>query len=71
MGRRRKYFTEEQKREANLKKVKKFYWENKDALDQKAKDYYYKKKAEKEAQKVEDSKEKQSDKEEESESTSD
>ena len=44
MGRRRKYFSEEERQNANNEKVKQFYWRNKDTLDKKAKAYYWKKK---------------------------
>jgi len=47
MGRRRKYFTEEEKQQANNEKVKQFYWRNKENLDGKAKAYYWRKKIEK------------------------
>jgi hypothetical protein len=46
MGRRRKYFTEEDRQKANNEKVKQFYWRNKDKLDEKAKAYYWRKKIE-------------------------
>ncbi len=44
MGRRKKYFTEEEKQHANNEKVKQFYWRNKENLDGKAKAYYWRKK---------------------------
>ena len=44
MGRRRKYFNDEERKVANNEKVKQFYWKNKDSLDMKAKTYYWKKK---------------------------
>lgn len=44
MGRRKKYFSDLEKKEANNKKVKEFYWNNKDKLDSNAKAYYWKKK---------------------------
>lgn len=44
MGRRRKYFSAEELKEANRRKVLKFYWNNKEACDQKAKDRYWAKK---------------------------
>ena len=46
MGRRRKYFTDEERQQANNEKVKQFYWRNKDKLDEKAKAYYWRKKIE-------------------------
>lgn len=44
MGRRKKYVTEEQRKEANNIKVKNFYWQNKSSLDDKARAYYWRKK---------------------------
>jgi hypothetical protein len=44
MGRRRKYFSDIERRDANNEKVKQFYWRNKNKLDGKAKAYYWKKK---------------------------
>lgn len=44
MGRRRKYFNDEERKIANNEKVKQFYWRNKDKLDNKAKTYYWRKK---------------------------
>lgn len=44
MGRRRKYFSDIEKKEANNNKVKEFYWKNKDRLDDKARTYYWRKK---------------------------
>lgn len=47
MGRRKKYISNEDRRKANLKKSKNFYWENKKYLDEKSKAYYWKKKIKK------------------------
>lgn len=44
MGRRKKYFNDEERKIANNEKVKQFYWRNKDKLDNKAKVYYWRKK---------------------------
>ena len=44
MGRRKKYFNDEERKIANNEKVKQFYWRNKDKLDNKAKAYYWRKK---------------------------
>lgn len=44
MGRRRKYFSDEERKIANNNKVKQFYWRNKNSLDGKAKAYYWRKK---------------------------
>jgi len=44
MGRRKKYFSDEERKIANNEKVKQFYWRNKDELDIKAKTYYWRKK---------------------------
>lgn len=44
MGRRKRYFSEEERKIANNEKVKQFYWRNKDKLDNKAKAYYWRKK---------------------------
>jgi hypothetical protein len=44
MGRRKKYITEEEKREANNQKVKDFYWRNKRRLDLEASLRYWRKK---------------------------
>ena len=44
MGRRKKYFTESEKKEANRQKVKEYYYRNKAQLDERAKDYYWLKK---------------------------
>lgn len=44
MGRRRKYFNDEERKIANNEKVKQFYWKNKERLDMKAKSYYWRKK---------------------------
>ena len=47
MGRRRKYFNDTEKKDANNKKVKEFYWKNKEVLDVKARAYYWRKKIKK------------------------
>lgn len=47
MGRRKIYFSDVEKRMANNEKVKKFYWRNKEKLDNAAKVYYWKKKIKK------------------------
>lgn len=44
MGRRKKYFTESEKKEANRQKVKEYYYRNKAQLDARAKEYYWLKK---------------------------
>ena len=44
MGRRKRYFSDEERKIANNEKVKQFYWRNKDRLDVKAKSYYWRKK---------------------------
>ena len=44
MGRRKRYFSDEERKIANNEKVKQFYWRNKDKLDNKAKAYYWRKK---------------------------
>lgn len=44
MGRRKKYFSEEEKRLANKNKVFKYYWNNKEACDKKARERYWRKK---------------------------
>ena len=44
MGRRKKYFTESEKKEANRQKVKEYYYRNKAQLDERAKEYYWLKK---------------------------
>lgn len=44
MGRRKKYFSESERKVANNEKVKQFYWRNKERLDMKAKAYYWRKK---------------------------
>jgi len=46
MGRRKKYFSDIEKKEANNNKVKEFYWKNKESLDRKARAYYWRKKIE-------------------------
>lgn len=44
MGRLKKYNTEEDKREANKLSVRKYYWKNKEAQDNRARINYKKKK---------------------------
>ena len=44
MGRHKKHFTDEEKKEANRKKSLAFYWRNKEKMDKKAREYYWKKK---------------------------
>jgi hypothetical protein len=44
MGRRRKYFTDEEKKEANRAKVLRYYWNNKEECDRKARERYLAKK---------------------------
>lgn len=44
MGRRRKYFNEEEKKEANRAKVLRYYWNNKEECDRKARERYMAKK---------------------------
>ena len=44
MGRRRKYFTDLEKKEANRAKVLRYYWNNKDECDRKARERYMAKK---------------------------
>lgn len=44
MGRRRKYFSDEERANARSSYAKKFYWNNKDKLDELAKELYRKKK---------------------------
>lgn len=44
MGRRKKYHTDEERKEANRRKVKEYYWRNKDEVDRRAKEYYWRKK---------------------------
>ena len=44
MGRRRKYFSDEEKKEANRAKVLRYYWRNKDKCDEKARERYKAKK---------------------------
>ena len=41
MGRKKKYFTEEEKQEANRQKVKDYYYRHKDEVDKKAKERYW------------------------------
>lgn len=45
MGRLRKYKTEEEKREAQKKWSKAYYWKNKKTIDEKAKERYRKRKS--------------------------
>lgn len=42
MGRLKKYFTEEEKREAIRAAVRKYYWKNKEACDNRSKINYHK-----------------------------
>ncbi len=44
MGRRKKYFSDDERKIVNNEKVKQFYWRNKERLDTKAKTYYWRKK---------------------------
>lgn len=44
MGRLKKYFSTEEKKEAAKAASKKYYWKNKDKIDSKAKIYYKNKK---------------------------
>ena len=44
MGRRRKYFSPEEIKEANRAKVLRYYWRNKDLCDEKARQRYWDKK---------------------------
>lgn len=44
MGRRKRYFSDEERKIANNEKVKQFYWRNKTKLDNNAKAYYWRKK---------------------------
>ena len=44
MGRKRKYFNEEEKRLANLEKALRYYHSNKDDCDRRARERYWKKK---------------------------
>jgi hypothetical protein len=44
MGRRKKYFNEEEKKEANRAKVLRYYWNNKEECDRKARERYLAKK---------------------------
>jgi len=41
MGRKRKYFTLEEKQEANRQKVKDYYYRHKEEVDRKAKERYW------------------------------
>jgi len=40
MGRKQKYFTEEEIKKANRIKAKRYYWVNKEKVDEKAKEKY-------------------------------
>jgi len=44
MGRKRKYYTEEERREAQRKWAREYYYRNKDKINKKAMDKYYEKK---------------------------
>lgn len=44
MGRRKKYFSEEERKQSNLDRVKKYYSENKKDIDKRAKEKYWKNK---------------------------
>lgn len=44
MGRRKKYFSPEEIKEANRAKVLRYYWRNKDMCDEKARQRYWDKK---------------------------
>ena len=43
MGRIKKYHTEEERKEANRQKAKRYYWKNKEKVDAKAKERYWQK----------------------------
>ena len=49
MGRRKKYFSPEEKKEADREKVLRYYWKNKELCDQKSRDRYRVKKLAKQA----------------------
>ena len=44
MGRRRKYFSVEEQKQANREKVSRYYWNNKEECDKKARERYFTKK---------------------------
>ena len=52
MGRLKKYNTEEERKEANRQKAKRYYWKNKEKVDAKNKARYRRQKMDKEVSKL-------------------